>query len=47
MNPGFHDYAAYAAAVLAGELVEYDENRFRGINNFCTLIKQNRGGNET
>lgn len=47
MNPGFHDYAAYAAAVLAGNSVEYDENRFRGINDFRTLIKQNRGGNET
>ena len=40
MNPDFHFYAA-------GDSVEYDENRFRGINNFCTLIKQNRGGNET
>ena len=47
MNPGFHDYAAYAAAVLAGDSVEYDENRFRGINDFCMLIRQHWGGNET
>lgn len=47
MNPDFHDYATYVAAVLAGDSVEYDENRLRGINDFCTRIKQNRGGNET
>ena len=40
MNPGFHFYAA-------GDSVEYDEDRLRGINDCCTLIKQHRGGNET
>lgn len=39
MKPDFHNYAAW-------DSVEYDENRFRGINDFCTLIKQHRGGNE-
>ena len=43
MNPDFHYYSAYAA----GYSVEYDEDRLRGINNFCTLIRQHRGGNET
>ncbi|WP_279380591.1 hypothetical protein [Ruminococcus difficilis] len=40
MNSGFHFYAAWNS-------VEYDEDRLRGINDFCTLIKQHRGGNET
>lgn len=39
MNPDFHFYAAE-------DSVEYDEDRLRGINDFCTLIKQHQGGNE-
>ena len=40
MKPDFHFYAA-------GDSVEYGEDRLRGINDCCTLIKQHRGGNET